>query len=56
MTFMKFQDHESIPASVQEMILSQADAMFITEIDIVDINDWLAEHHEAFKILAGVYA
>lgn len=52
---MKYQDYESIPESVKEFILSFADAMFITEIPLDEINEWLAEHLEAFKILAGVY-
>lgn len=53
---MRYQDYESIPESVKEFILSFADATFITEIPLEEINEWLAEHHEAFKILAGVYA
>lgn len=52
---MMYKDYESIPESVKDFILSFADAMFITEIPLDQINEWLAEHHEAFKILAGVY-
>lgn len=56
MDYMQFEDYESIPETVQDFILSFADATFITEIPLDELNEWLAEHHEAFKFLAGVYA
>ena len=51
----QFKNHSEIPNSVQDFIMSFADVMFITEIPLEEINEWLAEHHEAFKFLGGVY-
>lgn len=50
-----YTDYESIPESVKDFILTFSDAMFITEIPLEEINEWVAEHLEAFKNLAGVY-
>lgn len=50
-----YASHADIPAPVHDFIMTFADAMFITEIPLEEINGWLAEHLEAFKILGGVY-
>jgi len=52
---MKYLDYESIPVEVQAMVLSMADAVVITDVDLETLNEWIAEHLEAFKHLAGVY-
>lgn len=33
-------DYESIPAVVEDYIMGRADAMFITDIPLDEINDW----------------
>jgi hypothetical protein len=50
-----YESYEEIPESVQDFLLSFADAEFITDIPLEQINEWLAEHLEAFKILGGMY-
>lgn len=50
-----YKDYESIPQPVQEFILTFADAMFITEIPLEEINEWLDKHQEAFKIIVSDY-
>lgn len=37
---MRFEDYEQIPTVVEEYILSIADAMFITDIPLDEINEW----------------
>lgn len=33
-------DYESIPSVIEDYILSRADALFITDIPLDQINDW----------------
>lgn len=36
----RFEDYDQIPLIIEEYILSIADAMFITDIPLDEINDW----------------
>lgn len=36
----RFEDYESIPLVIEDYILSRADAMFITDIPLDEINAW----------------
>lgn len=40
----RFSDYEQIPLVVEEYILSIADAMFITDIPLDEINEWAYNH------------
>lgn len=46
-----YKDYESIPQPVKEFIMTFADADFLTEIPLKEINEWVEEHQEAFKLL-----
>lgn len=37
---MRFEDYSQIPVEVEDYILSIADAMFITDIPLEEINEW----------------
>jgi hypothetical protein len=39
-----FQDHDHIPSAVREYIMDQADAYFISEIPIEEINQWASNN------------
>ena len=36
----RFEDYDQIPLIIEEYILSIADAMFITDIPLEEINEW----------------
>jgi hypothetical protein len=36
----RFSDYDQIPSVVQDYLLSIADAMFITDIPLAEINEW----------------
>ena len=36
----RFEDYSQIPVEVEDYILSIADAMFITDIPLAEINEW----------------
>jgi hypothetical protein len=36
----RFADYDQIPTVIEEYILSIADAMFITDIPLAEINEW----------------
>ena len=40
----RFSDYDQIPLVVEEYILGIADAMFITDIPLAEINDWAYNH------------
>ena len=40
----RFEDYEQIPLVVEEYILSIADAMFITDIPLEEINEWASNN------------
>ena len=39
-------DYESIPVVIEEYIMSRADAMFITDIPLTEINDWAYDNDQ----------
>jgi hypothetical protein len=41
---MLFKDHDHIPSAVREYIMDQADADFISEIPIEEINQWASNN------------
>jgi len=43
-TVMLFKDHDHIPSAVREYIMDQADADFISEIPIEQINQWASNN------------
>ena len=50
----RFEDYESIPLVIEDYILSIADAMFITDIPLDEINEWAYNNvHQLNMLLMG---
>ena len=47
----RFEDYEQIPLVVEDYILSIADAMFITDIPLDEINDWASNNVSQLNML-----
>ena len=50
----RFEDYDQIPLVIEDYILSIADAMFITDIPLAEINDWAYNNvHQLNMLLMG---
>jgi hypothetical protein len=50
----RFEDYDQIPLVVEDYILSIADAMFITDIPLAEINEWAYNNvHHLNMLLMG---
>jgi hypothetical protein len=47
----RFEDYDQIPLVIEDYILSIADAMFITDIPLDEINEWAANNVHHFNML-----
>ena len=50
-----FKDHDHIPSAVREYIMDQADAYFISEIPIEEINQWASNNLNLISRLVEEY-